>query len=655
MGSDQILATLQSVSLFKELPESDLRSMVHRLVERTVQPDEIVVREGDHGDELFLIAQGEFQAFLRQPSLGLEKELRRLGPRDYFGEIALITGHRRMASIRALTHGRLFVLHRQDLHDLIARSPASALAVCRGMADYVSQANQGEAVVPFVKLDDSPALKAAQGLIPPRIALACRALAIEQLANKVKVALVDPQDTGIRTFLARVLRQYQVEFVAISERDFERHRAIYLGQAPAETAEPEEGVAYMGPEGVAQPLGENETAKMMQHIFGQALRYGASDVHFEPGESAGRIRLRVDGQMLTLPEPVPARLFVHLISRLKVMSELDITVRRLPQDGHFPIQAGDRKIEVRVAIIPCQGGEKAALRLLDPAQRKIDLHNLVLSRPVALLVKDMFASSSGLLLVCGPTGSGKTTTLYAGLNEIWRSSQATSIVTIEDPVEYHLEFATQIPVNRAVGLDFSHILRSILRQDPDTILVGEIRDAESAAIAVEAATTGHLVLSSLHTDFALEAIARLRNLQVKPYLLASALHGIISQKLSPRVCKGCAQPVATEDEHIAALKQLGILAPDAAGPFLRGRGCDLCRAQGEIGRVGIFEILKVSEQLRGLIEESESFTRMHESLGPNNFIPMTAYSRLLLEEGIVAPERVREIFPAKGFTTQMRM
>jgi type II secretory ATPase GspE/PulE/Tfp pilus assembly ATPase PilB-like protein len=375
---------------------------------------------------------------------------------------------------------------------------------------------------------------------------------------------------------------------------------------------------------------------------------GASDIHFEPGVPVGRVRLRLDGKMMPLPEPVPARVFNQALSRLKVMSELDITEKRLPQDGRFPLRVGDRQIDVRVAVTPCQGGEKAVLRVLDAAQNRWDLENLILSRPVALLVKELFLSHSGLVLVCGPTGAGKTTTLYAGLEALWNDSHAVNIVTAEDPVEYQLGYATQIGVNRAIGLDFARVLRTILRQDPDVILVGEVRDEESAAIALEAATTGHLVLSSLHTDSALEAVTRLRNLQVKPYLLAAGLRGVVSEKLVPRVCKNCVAEVPADDHQVARLREAGILPADWSKPLSRGRGCDVCRSEGEVGRVGVFEVLDVNDRLREAIEANAQSTEMREALTSPFFVPMARYARYLLEEGVVSPERIREIFPTRG-------
>ena len=252
---------------------------------------------------------------------------------------------------------------------------------------------------------------------------------------------------------------------------------------------------------------------------------------------------------------MPIRQFVQVVSRIKVMGGMDITMKRLPQDGRFPILAGGRPLEIRASILPCQGGEKVVLRFLDPEQQFTDFDSLVSSKPLAHLFRDLFLSPSGLVLVCGqPPAAARPprSTPGARQDDLAGVADGSDILTVEDPVEYQVPFATQVPVNRAVGLDFAHILRTVLRQDPDILLVGEIRDPESAIIALEAATTGHLVLSSLHTDTALETIGRLVNLNCKPTLIAAALRGIISQILVPRVCPRCAVEVPADDPQIAA-------------------------------------------------------------------------------------------------------
>ncbi|MGE3809122.1 MAG: ATPase, T2SS/T4P/T4SS family, partial [Gemmataceae bacterium] len=580
MDPETTISRLRAVELFKEFPESELRQLATGFSERSFQKDEVVVREGDPGAELFIILEGDFQVFLRQESLGFEKELALLGPGGYFGEVALVAGGNRLASVRALTSGRALVLTRQHLLDLLTRVPTLALALCRGMADYLARARVGQSSFAYVNLDDYPKLREFHSLIPARISSYCQALAVDRDGDKVTVAMVQPHDERARSFLRNVLRQYRVEFVATSERDFERFSGLVHGAAQTEPSYDGEPLIFINTEGDEEPLGQHETASLLQKVLGHAIRHGSSDVHFEPGTHDARVRLRIDGNMLTLPETVSSKLFVQVVSRLKVMSGMDITHKRLPQDGRFPLKIGNRQVEVRSSVMPCQGGEKVVLRLLDPVQRKLDLDSLIVSKPVSILVKELFQAPSGLMLVCGPTGSGKTTTLYAGLNAIWDESQAVNIMTVEDPVEYHLDFTTQVSVNRAVGLDFPQILRSVLRQDPDVVLVGEIRDPESATIALEAATTGHLVLSSVHTDFVLEAINRLRNLHAKSFLLASALRGIVSQRLVPRLCRNCAVPVADDDEHLLKLRELEILEPGWTGQLQRGRGCEMCRHQG---------------------------------------------------------------------------
>ena len=500
-------------------------------------------------------------------------------------------------------------MHLDHLADLFRQSGDLALAICQGLASYVLEANRS-ASLSFVSLDNFRDIAGVHALIPANIALHCQALAVEKDGDRVKVALVNPSDQTSRHFLKNVLRAFRVEFVATSQRDFERFSRMYLrpeagdnrSSPPAEKLE----ILYVTPEGGEQSISPQEIGPVLADIFDQAVRLRASDLHLEPGSPAARVRVRVDGSMLTLDRTVPIRQFLQVVSRIKVMAGMDITVKRLPQDGRFPILAGGRPLEIRASILPCQGGEKVVLRFLDPEQQFTEFDSLVSSKPLAHLFRDLFLSPSGLVLVCGPTGSGKTTTLYAGINEIWRSSPTYNILTVEDPVEYQVPFATQVPVNRAVGLDFAHILRTVLRQDPDILLVGEIRDTESAIIALEAATTGHLVLSSLHTDTALETIGRLINLNCKPTLITPAECCAASSArslVSASVRAGARGGPAADDPQIAALRRRGIWPDQAPQPPRRGQGCAACRFKGEIGRLALFDVLCVDETLRNLIDQ----------------------------------------------------
>jgi type II secretory ATPase GspE/PulE/Tfp pilus assembly ATPase PilB-like protein len=461
--------------------------------------------------------------------------------------------------------------------------------------------------------------------------------------------MVSPGDMQARAFLVDVLRQFHVDFVAVTEEDFQRHAARLLGADIAVSGldTPFDSLRHVNSAGEAVEIAQKGGDDVLPGLLTSAIRAGASDVHIEPHDEGGRIRLRVDGRMFPIRADIVPQHFHQVVSRIKVMSELDITSIRRPQDGRFLVRANDHRIEFRVSVTPCHGGEKLVLRVVAPNPDFLDLANLILSGPVAEFAKEMFQSPSGLVLVNGPTGAGKTTTLYAAVNGIEGRDHTLNIVTIEDPVEHNLNFATQIQVNRELELDFPNILRTILRQDPDVILVGEIRDAESAALALEAAMTGHLVLSSLHTYDALETLVRLQDLEVKPYLLASALKGVISQQLLPRLCPGCTEPVDSDDAVVARLKSLGVLEANWSRVLYRGKDSEGSPPGGESGRVGAYEIMLVTDRLRDLIDRAAPRSELEKALDQQYFFSFPRYCRFLLKEGLVAPGRVERILPKK--------
>jgi type II secretory ATPase GspE/PulE/Tfp pilus assembly ATPase PilB-like protein len=640
---------IRFIPAFRELDESDLQALSKSLRDRTVKAGELVVRQGEVGHELFIILEGDFQVFVRQEQLDFDKVLRRIGPGNYFGEIALLSGGPRTTNVRAVTNGRIVALHQVALEDVMRRSPSLALALCKGMAAYVRQILSRDTGVTFIDLDDVLIDKEATALIPQKISVYSQALAYAKDGDTVKVAMVDPFDAPTRTFLKEVLRGRTVEFAATSQSDFDRYKAAFLTEAAEQpAADTEVGeMSYISATGQKVDFGDREVGELMERVFKSAFKYGASDVHFEPVGERSRVRMRIDGNMIPIEDKVSSKLHNQVVSRLKVMSDMDIANRRLPQDGRFVLKAGARELETRVSIMPCKGGEKAVLRTLDPMRQTSSLDQLILAKPVAMQVRENFLSPAGLVLVCGPSGSGKTTTLYSGLSEIWRGSNTWNMVTIEDPIEYQLDFATQIQVNRAVGLDFPQILRSVLRQDPDIMLVGEIRDEESAELAVEAGTTGHLVLSSLHTDTAIDAIIRLRQLNVRPYLVASALKCVIAQKLAPKICPSCAQPSSLEPETTRRLVELGIVDEGWSGTVYKPQGCEACRFTGTKGRVAVFEVLVVNARLRDAIEKNASYAEMRACVSHDDFVPMARYARYLLENKMVSVDEITRLFPAR--------
>ena len=342
----------------------------------------------------------------------------------------------------------------------------------------------------------------------------------------------------------------------------------------------------------------NETPiiRFVNLVLQQAIRAKASDIHFEPFEDEFRIRYRVDGALYEMSPP-PKSLALPVISRVKVISELNIAEHRIPQDGRIKMTIEGRAVDLRVSTLPTQFGESVVLRVLDKSAVNLDLDNLGLPENVKTGIRGAVRRPNGIFIVTGPTGSGKTTTLYSALREV--NEIDTKILTAEDPVEYEIEGIMQVPVNHQVGLDFARALRAFLRQDPDKIMVGEIRDIETARIAVQASLTGHVVLSTLHTNDAPGAITRLIDMGLEPFLLSASLEFILAQRLVRKICSSCKQEFDPKNEM---LQNLGLSRNDLGDrKFYFGSGCEACSNGGYRGRTGLFEMIKVGDTFRELI------------------------------------------------------
>ncbi len=338
-------------------------------------------------------------------------------------------------------------------------------------------------------------------------------------------------------------------------------------------------------------------ASLVNYILTTSISHKASDIHIEPDGKIVRVRYRIDG---VLRELMTQKISLHpaISSRIKVMAKLDIAERRRPQDGRIPVSINGREIDIRVSTLPTTGGEKVVMRILDSANLVFDLEQLGFRQLLIEKFRRMLERPHGLILVTGPTGSGKTTTLYSAL-QILKSPEK-NIVTIEDPVEYQLGMVNQVQINHAIELSFAAVLRSVLRQDPNIIMLGEIRDAETARVAVEASLTGHLVLSTLHTNDSVGAITRLVNIGVEPFLVASAVIGVVAQRLSRKICSACRQPYSPPAE-VAARLRLG-----EKDKFWKGAGCAQCYNSGHRGRLGMYEVFEIGQEARRLMEKNVS-------------------------------------------------
>ena len=466
--------------------------------------------------------------------------------------------------------------------------------------------------IPFVDLKEAHVDTDLVARLPETYARRYRAIVLEENDGELLVGMADPMDIFAYDELARQLKQEinlavvrESELVALLDLAYRRtgdiaHAASELDDELAPDQFTLQG-AGGGDEEASSPV-----ARLLQSIMEDAVQVRASDVHIEPDETVLRIRQRVDGvlQETTIKE---TRIAAALVSRLKLIAGLDISEKRLPQDGRFETRVKGRDIDVRLSTLPVQHGESVVMRLLDQGATIAGLEHLGLPKSMLERFRHLIRRPNGLILVTGPTGSGKTTTLYSALHEL--NTPEKKIITVEDPVEYQIGRINQVQVNTKIGLSFATVLRSALRQDPDILLVGEIRDRETAEIALRASMTGHLVLSTLHTNDAITSATRLLDIGVEGYLAAAAVRGVIAQRLVRKICERCREPAMPDDQQFAWLDSVVGEARAHALAFFSGRGCTRCNRTGYYGRVGVFELLELNEDLANALRgrDAEAF------------------------------------------------
>ncbi len=459
--------------------------------------------------------------------------------------------------------------------------------------------------IPFVNLSTTLIKPELLKLVPEGLARKHHLIPIFKIGTTLTIAMADPLDVRVLDEL-RVQCRCDLKPAIATEEAIQHAIEQYYG-TQGSIDEIVKAIEAKGLPAKERDIAEElPVVKLVNLLVMQAIRDGASDIHIEPDRNILRMRLRVDGILHEVPSP-PKSLQSAVISRIKILSNLDIAERRIPQDGRFQIKIEDREVDIRVSIIPTIYGEKVVLRLLDTKNILLRLEELGLAEELLKSYQQLIRRPYGIILVTGPTGSGKTTTLYASLGRI--NSGEKNIVTIEDPVEYHMELVQQMQVNPKIGVTFASGLRSILRQDPDIIMVGEIRDTETAEVAIQAALTGHLVLATLHTNDAPSAVTRLIDMQVEPFLISSSLVTVIAQRLVRKVCDSCRESYEPTKEM---LEKLGMTS-NKQPTFYRAKGCKRCLETGYKGRVAIFELLVPDEEIRNLIVAKASSEKIRKS------------------------------------------
>ncbi|PKK84849.1 MAG: type IV-A pilus assembly ATPase PilB [candidate division Zixibacteria bacterium HGW-Zixibacteria-1] len=443
-------------------------------------------------------------------------------------------------------------------------------------------------------------------LIPVDIARKFNVIAISKLNKNLIVAISDPNNIYVLDAI-KFITGCSIQPVISPEKSIEKAIETYYRDDSAfstiikgleddmslELVETEEGLSEADLQSAIQ---DKPLVKLVDSIIADAIRSGASDIHFETYEKRIRVRYRIDGDLREMP-PLPFKYRAAIVSRLKVMADLDISERRLPQDGRIKVKIGDRTVDLRVSVLPTIFGEKVVMRILDPKALMVDMTKLGFVADSLKRFDDAIHLPYGIILVTGPTGSGKTTTLYSALKQI--NTIDVNIMTAEDPVEFNFEGINQVAVKTDIGLTFAAALRSFLRQDPDIIMVGEIRDSETAEIAIRSALTGHLVFSTLHTNDAPSSINRLVDMGIPNYLVAGATRLIMAQRMTRKICNGCREEYKLTDEQIEALHVPDELLKDIKA--FRGKGCSECNGSGLSGRAGIFEVMPITREIERMI------------------------------------------------------
>jgi type IV pilus assembly protein PilB len=510
-------------------------------------------------------------------------------------------------------------LSEDQLWDVLEAQKQSAGEVIGQVATRMGLVTEAQVVealaeqwgMPVVNLAETTIPPKALELVPQTMAELYKIMPISLKDDVLTVAMADPQNVqaldDLRNFLGCEVRG-AVSNTSDVEASISRHYADREDSIEDVIGEMEAAFGD-APEGRVREhtLDESELAdaapirKLLNMILLLAIKDQASDIHFEPFEDEFKVRVKADGMLYEMVPP-PRHLANAIVSRIKVMSNLDIAERRLPQDGRIELSVGGNPVDLRVSVLPTIFGESVVMRVLDRTVVQLDLNKIGMDPNILSKFRKVIRRPNGIVLVTGPTGSGKTTTLYSALNEL--NDIETKLITTEDPVEYEIDGLIQVPVNPDIGVTFASILRAILRHDPDTILVGEIRDHETAEVAIQSALTGHLVFSTLHTNDAPTAVTRLRDMGVKPFLITATVEAVLAQRLVRRICSECRTEFEPSDELLMEL-QLPIQQARQYS-FYYGKGCARCNNSGYKGRCGIYELLEVTDDIRDLVADNAS-------------------------------------------------
>jgi type IV pilus assembly protein PilB len=674
--TDQLVQFLKNVKLFADLGPDSLAKLGTCLKTAEFPPAEVIVREGAPGVSMYIIKSGLVEVRKKDPATGIDFLVAQLSDGAAVGEMSLLTGKPRSATVTTVQTTVVFTLTRADFRNLLTQHPEISLGLARILAERLEDATK-QVGIEYVNLFKGKFDHRVVGLLPQQLCLLHKVVPISYVNNSVTLAMVNPSNLVAFDDVRRYIKGVVIEPQVCTEEDFrkfmdtvypdlmgvkedkkdadhrkaeekerrkeERKRAT--PEMPMQSLEDLQNEILGGMEvqneeedkpSTMELTSASEDApvvRLANNILALAIKKGASDIHIEPQEKGVMLRLRIDG-VLYVENVLSKKIQLPLASRFKILSRLDISERRLPQDGRISIKIDDRSIDFRVSTVPAKFGEKIVMRILDKSGSLLPLDKIIVHTPTVEKLRWMINQPYGIIYVTGPTGSGKTTTLYSSLSEI--NSSEINISTAEDPIEYDLAGLCQVQTHKDIGLDFARILRAFLRQDPDVILVGETRDEETAKISVEAALTGHLVFTTLHTNDAPGSFTRLEEMGIEPFLMANSTIGIIAQRLARKLCQNCKVPQDVDD---TTLGYFGYTR-DTAPTFYKGEGCEKCNHTGKKGRVGIYELLTMNDELKRAVAAGAKTDEIRMIAIQGGMKTLKDYAMILMAEGLTSVDEV---------------
>jgi len=654
---EAVVRFLSGTELMAHVPEDMLTRIATHAQVRKLNAGQVVYEQGTIAEFLYFIYAGSVELKCMDALTGRDFLFALYGPGKSIGEEGVLLDDPYSVTAIVAEESHLVALPRDHFRTAMSRLPQIGVAASQIMARRANRLLNDKGVR-FISLAKIPFDPDVVRMLPGRVIKEHRVVPIAHRGRTLSVAMVNPHDLVASDEVQRNARGYYVEVVGVAGADFDvwMNKHVLPLLEGVQVAEDPHVLAPMPPrrhalefqsEGEAEGDAERRGAVsgeqvigMMNQLIGDAMLLEASDIHLEPRAESLQVRYRIDGKLMRRSEDVPLRYHQAIVNRLKAMAEMKISERRKPQDGRLSVQFQGRELALRLSTLPTRFGEKVVMRVLDKANALMSLDRIVIVPHVRELTRELIKSPHGILMITGPTGSGKTTTMYSAILE--KKDEGINIVTIEDPIEYTIPGITQVQYNESVDLGFAEAVRSFMRQDPDVIMVGETRDERTAAAAMAAALSGHLVVTSFHTNSAIGTIYRLMEMGVENFLIGNALAGIIAQRLVRTLCPDCRQQTDANDVLMDRIYGTQAERP----PVWIGRGCSRCNNTGYRGRTAVIEVLPIGDELRDAIATGQPMAVLRRLAQDGGMVTFRDYCKALLGRGLTTPSEVARVLYA---------